>query len=1303
LRRWAEAEAAARALIAAHPSNPRSHLNLGWVFDDQDREEEALAAYAEALAIDPTDPTALQLQVNALRGLRRWAEAETAAREAIQARPHTPDLRVELGRVLDDQGREEEALAAYAEALSIDPTDPTALQLQVSALRGLRRWAEAETVAREAIQARPHAPDLRVELGWVLDGQGREEEALAAYAEALAIDSGHERALQSRVTALRGLRRWAEAEAAARALIAAHPRDPGSHLNLGLVFDDQDRDEEALAAYAEALAVDPTDPTALQLQVTALRGLRRWAEAETAAREAIQARPHTPDLRVELGWVLDDQGREEEALAAFGEALSIDAGHEWALRSRVSALRGLRRWAEAEAAARALIAAHPRDPGSHLNLGWVFKDQDRDEEALAAFTEALAIDPTDPTALEWRVSALRGLRRWAEAETAAREAIQARPHAPDLRVELGWVLDDQGREEEALAAFAEALSIDARHKWALRSRVSALQGLRRWAEAEAAARALIAAHPRDPLSHLNLGWVFDDQDRDEEALAAYAEALAIDPTDPTALQWRVTALRGLRRWAEAETAAREAIQARPHAPDLRVELGWVLDGQGREEEALAAYAEALAIDARHERALQSRVSALRGLRRWAEAEAAARALITAHPRDPGSHLNLGWVFKDQDREEEALAAFTEALAVDPTDQTALEWRVSALRGLRRWAEAEAAAREAIQARPHAPDLHVELGWVFKDQQRYASALACAEQALGLDPMFWPAREQRVELLLALLRFDDAEAAAREYLAERPDSVPALLLLARVLDALHRYPEALAAYERVLDLDRTDADVVTGMSATLRSMRCFDEAEDLVLAAIRQRPHNMDLPAELAFICRDNGDQQGADSQFRLLLERASSQVESAKAWNGRGWVAISDGRHLDAIRYFADAAGLDPGDPQHRIGLAWAHLRVGGRDDIAEAERLCRAVLVEDAHSHLAHTCLGMVAHQRGKHAGAERHFRRSVELAPYDGCHVDLGALYAQLGRYAQAEQCLRRALELDAWNTQARVELGSLYLQRSEQHPQTEAGIEDTSRASNEFRQALKIDRNSGSAALGLALARARGPGDLTDAEATLREALRRNVADQPAWQLHLALARLLIQTGDATQQSEFYASAVKDATAAIRLAAEQAEPYFVAGVAEQRLGNQTNNLRLQVLHRRHARGYFKKCEEKDPDHAETHHALRLLDQEIQAARGSGISAFALAGIATAILAVIWVDFVWKHHVTAVMATTLTPIMVGLIAIGLLLPLLVRLKLPGGMEADLSASLDQVSPGPTGQVSVDPPKFPSITGPTGQIPRLQ
>jgi hypothetical protein len=48
--------------------------------------------------------------------------------------------------------------------------------------------------------------------------------------------------------------------------------------------------------------------------------------------------------------------------------------------------------------------------------------------------------------------------------------------------------------------------------------------------------------------------------------------------------------------------------------------------------------------------------------------------------------------------------------------------------------------------------------------------------------------------------------------------------------------------------------------------------------------------------------------------------------------------------------------------------------------------------------------------------------------------------------------------------------------------------------------------------------------------------------------------------------------------------------------------------------------------------------------------------------------------------MIMTLTPVMIGLVALGLVLPLLIRLKLPGGVEADLAASLSQISSGPPG-----------------------
>ena len=74
----------------------------------------------------------------------------------------------------------------------------------------------------------------------------------------------------------------------------------------------------------------------------------------------------------------------------------------------------------------------------------------------------------------------------------------------------------------------------------------------------------------------------------------------------------------------------------------------------------------------------------------------------------------------------------------------------------------------------------------------------------------------------------------------------------------------------------------------------------------------------------------------------------------------------------------------------------------------------------------------------------------------------------------------------------------------------------------------------------------------------------------------------------------------------------------------------------------------------------------------------------------------------VTPVMVTATTPVLVGLFTIAVLLPALIRLKLPG-FEADLQAGMSTISPGPTGEVTFGPGRFTATTGPAGQLPRRE
>jgi tetratricopeptide (TPR) repeat protein len=1303
LRRWDEAETAGRALVAAHPGNPMAHVSLGWVHDWQNRSEEALARYQRALDIEPGNVYALRSRVDSFRALRRWDDAEAAARDLVAAHPGDPLSHLNLGWVHDDQDRDEEALAHYERALEIDPGHAYSWHSRIDALRALRRWDEAEAAARDLIAAHPGDPLSHLNLGWVHSDQGRHEEALAQFRRAAEIDPAHAGAKRWQVSALRELRRWDEAEAAARDLIAAHPGDPLSHLNLGWVHSDQDQDEEALAAFERAVEADPRNFTARRWQVAALRFLRRWEEAEAAARDLIAAHPRNPLAYAGLGWVLGDQGRDEEALAEYQRAVAVDPRDTGALRSRIDALRTLRRWDEAEAAARDLTATHPHNPDSYISLGWVHSDQDRDEEALAQYERALTVDPRSAAAARWRITALRVLRRWDEAEAAARDLIATHPGDPVSHITLGWVHSDQDRDEEALPHFARALAIDPRNGSALRSRFDCLLALRRWDDAEAAARHLITVHPNDPVSYVNLGWVFDEQDRHEEALEEYQRALAVHPENGLAQRWRIASLYALRSWGRAASAIEELTATRPRDPGAFAVAGRVLYLQGREEEALAQAERAFRLDPRHNEALELQVACLCSLRRWEEAEAAAHALASAHPNDPVSYVALSRVHASQGRHEEALAQSARALALDGNDEDAVSTRLETLLALHRWDAAEQLAREAIRFRPASPKGHVMLSQVYGAQERHDAALACAEEAVRVDPTYWEGHQQRVMTLVRLSRLDDAEQAARRLVEDHPNPVRGRTLLAEVLDAQHKYTEALALYEAAAVQDPTDPELVIARSHTLRSMRCFAEAETLITAAVERRPQATQLRIEHAYVLLERGDHGGADALFARIRRQACSPEESALALWGRGWAAMNDQRYQEASAFFTEASQARPHDPEVVLGLAWAALHGDGPRALETAETACRRLLVDNPRTHRAHTCLGMVAYRRKDYPAAERHFRRAVELAPYDGCHVDLGALYIQLGRFEEAEESLKRAVELDPWNADALVKLGSLYLLRAELEPGDEGGGESARLATREFRRARAVEPASRDAAIGLAVALAGAPpGDLVAAEDVLRGAIRQHSDDENLWQLHLTLARLLIQAGDADQSSEMYECAVREARFAIRHGVNQAETHFVAGVAEQRLGAQTSEVRLKMLHRQRAFRHFKNSERREP-HGDASHAIRLLEQQTQAARASARRGGAMAFTAMAVLILMWVDFEWKHHATTVMVTSLTPVLVGLMAIGFLLPLLVRLKLPGGMEADLSASVELLSARPTGEFKISSRRLPAIARPTGQMPRIQ
>lgn len=1294
----------------------------------------------------------LQASIDRLLGERRYADAERAVLDAVgdmDTGGARADLSVHHGRIALKRRRPSEALAHFDRAAELAAEDDVPRAWRVAALHRAHRCDDARAAADRDLATFPDSVIIRVALARTLNWMGLPDAALVYLDEAHALDTADLDVLKWRVLALSTQHRHDDAEAAAHAALERHPGHPDIRVALAGIHERRKRYDAGIAELESVLRKEPAHLDALEVRLRLLCAANRFDEAEPLAREATASLPHVAELWIQsaLGYLAEH--RAEEALRVLDEALEHHEGHAAILVWKAAALRELSRVDEAEKLLRSLTGAHPGEPDPYVALAALLDGAGRSEDALREAETAVRLSPYRTTALSIRVRLLGTLSRGEEATRAADEAVRLRPFDGNLRRRLANTLHNRFKHAEALDAFREVVRRNPYDTTAWSWCVQLLKNLRRYAEAERCATDALAVVPDATAVIVQLGFMYQWQTRYAEAVARFDRVLEIHPANLQALEWRVVCLRMDGRFTAAEAACREALSRFPTVSGLHEELALVYldqgledrafevlreamttchdtrkirmrtamayNGLGRYEEALDQLESVLDTQSHDAAALSWRITVLENLRRFGAAEKVARDAVKALPHNTGLLIDLAWTRAYQGDDEDALALVRDARERDPDYLRAVRSEALVLRRLGRPGEALTLLRNELSRSPTSMVLNIELSLTYGDLGRYEEQLAECRRARELDPWSIWATRSEIGALRDLNSFDEAEDAARKGIRRFPHDAGLHADLGRICDDRNRYEDALTWFDKALEFNSFRRDVVLAKSATLRSLRRFGDAERLVRAALNRAPRDRELRGELGWICRDSRRFTEAKTEFERLLAEAANPGERLDALRGLGWVAFSQGDAAEAIRHFRTASTADPHRADVLLGLSWSLLRDGGEGlatgRVAEVEQLCLTVLETEPMNHTAHTCLGVLHATNKNFALAEHHLKRSVEIDEYDGSYVDLGALYVQLGRFDEATALLDKALERDWYDVQAHIELGNLHLQRDVEGDESGAGA---AAAVTHFRQCLLISPANGAAAIGLSLALARAPGDLVGAERVLRAALDRKDCDRPRWQLLLALARLLIERGDATQRNDLYVEALSVAQDAIDTAEREPEPYFVAGVATFKIGENRTEVQSRPFHRRRAVRYLRRCVELEPRHAEARRVLLLVRQSLRVARGSAIGSAVLTGISATLLLALWLAFFLNYQVTTVMLGTLTPVLAGMVALGFLLPFLVRLKLPGGIEADLSASLSQVSSGPTGDVSIGPGRFAGrgadaalsssslSAGPRGELPRL-
>lgn len=343
-------------------------------------------------------------------GRKGQKEAAVAAwKEALELNPRDERGLLSLGLALASAGRPLEAAAEYRKILDVDPRYVDAYNSLGLALTAAGRPGEAIESYRKALSIDPELDEVRNNLGLALAASGKFDEAIAEYRQALKIDPELTNVHLNLGVALGRSGKLDEAIEEFQVVLKRDPKSAEACNNLGIALAAKGNQAEAVTFYRRALDIDPDYPEALNNLGLALIGTGKPDEAVAHLRRALELRPSYPAAQNNLGMALARAGRLDEAIQHYGKALEIAPAYIEAHYNLGDALYSQGRTAEALTHWREVLRSMP-DSLVVMN---------RVARVLAVSPDASVRNGAEAVVLAERAAGLTGRREPAILETLA--------------------------------------------------------------------------------------------------------------------------------------------------------------------------------------------------------------------------------------------------------------------------------------------------------------------------------------------------------------------------------------------------------------------------------------------------------------------------------------------------------------------------------------------------------------------------------------------------------------------------------------------------------------------------------------------------------------------------------------------------------------------------------------------------------------------------------------------------------------------------------------------------------------------
>jgi tetratricopeptide (TPR) repeat protein len=450
--------------------------------------DSALEAIAIWLSIDPSSQQAKQMQATMLLASGRIDElAANLGRDLAAEGPRVGDAILQLVR----------GFARYPDRMAVNrlfealtkpyPQLAEGHLARAQVAMGVGEIDKARVAVDRALELRPDWEPAALAKAELLPKGAAQLDFLKAW---LATNSGAQQARLGYARVLVGEKRYEDARAEFRSLLAANPDNPEilyavgilslqvnavgdaeqplrryvelgrgdlnpARFYLGQIAEQAQRFEDAIRWFDQVEAGENVLPA----KIRAARILARQKKLDEARERLGAARATMPGevrLTVAEGQLLRDAGLHQEAYAFLAKSLEAQPDQDDLLYEVSLAAEKLGQLDVVERHLRRLIALKPDSPQGYNALGYTFADHNiRLDEAAALVDKALSLSPDDSFILDSKGWVLFRQGKLDAALETLQRAYAKQPDA-EIAAHIGEVLWQLGRKDEARTIWTEA-------------------------------------------------------------------------------------------------------------------------------------------------------------------------------------------------------------------------------------------------------------------------------------------------------------------------------------------------------------------------------------------------------------------------------------------------------------------------------------------------------------------------------------------------------------------------------------------------------------------------------------------------------------------------------------------------------------------------------------------------------------------------------------------------------------------------------------------------------------------------------